>query len=98
MSISIEKAIKELVAIEVAAAEQRIIESLKVHPETSLSFNEACEYLNMSDYTLRNLCRTKKIPFRTVGAEGSRSPRYIFNSGSLNKWMKAQEAANYIVD
>jgi excisionase family DNA binding protein len=95
MNLSIEASIRAIIAAEVAAAEKRIRESLGIQSEVTLSFQEACEYLSMSEYTLRKLCRTKKIPHRLVGADGSRNPRYLFSSGSLDKWMKAQEQLNY---
>jgi excisionase family DNA binding protein len=91
----IEKAIAEMVAIQVAEAEKRIMERLSSGSDESLTFTEACEYLKMSDYTLRNLCKTKRIPFRTIGAEGSKSPRYIFRSNSLDQWIRDEEERNY---
>jgi excisionase family DNA binding protein len=91
----IEKAIAEMVAIQVAEAEKRIMERLSSGSDESLTFTEACEYLKMSDYTLRNLCKTKRIPFRTIGAEGSKSPRYIFRSNSLDQWIREEEERNY---
>lgn len=95
MNVSIEAAIRTIIADEVAAAERRIRESLNIQSDVTLTFQEACDYLGMSDYTLRNLCRTKKVPYRTVGADGSRNPRYLFSSGSLDKWIKDREAENY---
>ncbi|MEK3735665.1 MULTISPECIES: helix-turn-helix domain-containing protein [Paenibacillus] len=91
----IEKAIAEMVAIQVAEVEKRIMERLSSGSDESLTFTEACEYLNMSEYTLRNLCKTKRIPFRTIGAEGSKSPRYIFRSNSLDQWIREEEERNY---
>lgn len=98
MNLSIEAAIQAIIDEKVAAAEKRILESLNVQSDLSLSFQEACIHLGMSEYTLRNLCRAKKIPHRTIGAEGSRSPRYLFSSVSLDKWMKDQEQMNYKIN
>ncbi|MDF2683971.1 MAG: hypothetical protein K0R47_5161 [Brevibacillus sp.] len=95
MNVSIEAAIRAIIVEEVAAAERRIRESLNVQSDVTLTFQEACDYLGMSDYTLRNLCRTKKVPYRTVGSDGSRNPRYLFSSSSLDKWIKDREAENY---
>jgi len=95
MNVSIEVAIRAIISEEVAAAERRILKSLAVQSDTTLTFQEACQYLHMSEYTLRNLCKTKRIPHRTVGADGSRSPRYLFSSASLDKWSKEQESKNY---
>ncbi|HZG81584.1 MAG TPA: helix-turn-helix domain-containing protein [Brevibacillus sp.] len=66
-----------------------------VSPERTLSFTEACEYLRMSEYTLRRLCREKRIPHRTYGADGSKNPRYLFSTSSLDRWIRDQEEANY---
>ena len=66
-----------------------------VSPGRTLSFAEACEYLHMSEYTLRRLCREKRIPHRTYGADGSKNPRYLFSTASLDRWIREQEEANY---
>lgn len=94
---AIEQVIADMVAVQVAAAEKRIMESLSASSveNTTLSFTEACEYLQMSSYTLRNLCKAKRIPHRTVGVDGSKSPRYLFSSVSLDKWMREEEDRNY---
>jgi excisionase family DNA binding protein len=68
---------------------------LNVTPDRTLTFAEACEYLHMSDYTLRRLCREKRIPHRVYGAEGSKNPRYLFSSRRLDQWIREQEEANY---
>ena len=44
-------------------------------PDRTITLAEACEYLQMSEYTLRRLCREKRIPHRTCGADGSKNPR-----------------------
>ncbi|WP_110930643.1 helix-turn-helix domain-containing protein [Paenibacillus bouchesdurhonensis] len=92
---ALEKAIADIVALHVVEAEKRILERLSVASDKTLTFSEACEYLQMSDYTLRKLCKGKRIPHRTVGAEGSRSPRYLFSSVSLDRWKRDEEAKNY---
>jgi hypothetical protein len=94
---TLDQAIRQMIAEEVAAAERRIRESLHAAADRDLSFVEACEYLNMSEYTLRHLCRSKRIPFRTHGAENSKRPIYLFSSNSLDQWKREQEAANYQV-
>ncbi|WP_433581423.1 helix-turn-helix domain-containing protein [Paenibacillus amylolyticus] len=92
---SIEHAIAELVAVQVAAAEKRILESLSVSTDQTLTFSEACNYLSMSEYTLRKLVKSKSIPHRVHGAEGSKNPRYLFSSISLDRWKRDEEARNY---
>lgn len=94
----LEEAIRAIVADEVAAAERRLRESLSVQPDRTLSFAEACEYLHMSEYTLRRLCREKHIPHRTYGADGSKNPRYWFRTASLDRWIRDREEANYRTD
>lgn len=64
-------------------------------PNRTLNIQEACEYLGMKEYTLRQLCREKKIPHLKYGAEGSKKPRYLFNTASLDKWIREQEEMNY---
>lgn len=68
---------------------------LNIKPDRTLTFSEACEYLHMSEYTLRRLCREKKIPHRVYGAEGSKNPRYLFSTARLDRWIREQEEQNY---
>lgn len=93
---ALEKAIADIVALHVAEAEKRIMERLSVEGDRDLSFSEACDYLNMSSYSLRKLCLSKRIPHRTVGSPESKNPRYLFSSSSLDQWKKAEEAKNYM--
>ncbi|MNC16347.1 Helix-turn-helix domain protein [compost metagenome] len=76
---AIEKAIADIVAVQVAEAEKRIMERLAAAADRTLTFAEAADYLHVSTYTLRQLCLSKRIPHRTVGYEGSRNPRYLFS-------------------
>lgn len=93
----LEQALRSLIADEVAAAEKRILERVSVANDRTLSFSEACDYLNMSEYTLRRLCREKRIPHRLVGKEDSKRPIYLFSTVSLDKWKKDEEQRNYIL-
>jgi len=68
---------------------------LNVTPDRTLTFAEACEYLHMSEYTLRQLIRQKRIPHRMYGAEGSKNPRYLFSQRRLDQWIWEQEERNY---
>ncbi|MEO2261203.1 helix-turn-helix domain-containing protein [Paenibacillus amylolyticus] len=95
---AIEHAIAEMVAVQVAAAEKRIMESLVAAKDQTLTFSEACNYLSMSEYTLRNLVKSKSIPHRAHGAQGSKNPRYLFSSNSLDRWKRDEEARNYKPD
>lgn len=95
---ALEKAIADIVAVHVAQAEKRIMERLSAASDRDLSFTEACEHLSMSSYTLRKYCLEKRVPHRTIGAEGSKNPRYVFSSLSLDRWKKEQEMMNYRKD
>lgn len=74
---------------------EEMLAEIGVSQGRTLSFAEACEYLHMSEYTLRRLCREKRIPHRTYGADGSKNPRYWFSTASLDQWIREQEEANY---
>lgn len=91
----IEKAIAEMVEFQVAEAEKRILERLSAATDNTLTFTQACEYLQMSEYTLRRLCQNKRIPHRTHGADGSKNPRYLFSTVSLDRWKREEEERNY---
>lgn len=78
-----------------AELREELRSELNLAPDRTLTFAEACEYLHMSDYTLRRLCREKKIPHRVYGYEGSKNPRYLFSSRRLDEWIREQEEANY---
>jgi hypothetical protein len=92
----IEEAISNIVAIQIAAAEKRILEKLNISQDSKLTFTEACKFLGMSEYTLRILCKEKRLPHRIIGSEGSKNPRYLFSSNSLIHWMKEEEKRNWI--
>lgn len=92
----LEQAIRDIVAKEVAIAEKRIRSELSLAADKDLSFAEACEYLNMSEYTLRKLIHAKRIPHRIYGAAGSKNPRYLFSRQRLDLWKREEEERNYI--
>lgn len=91
----LEQALRTIIAEEVAAAESRIRENLQSSLDRDLDFRETLEYLHMSEYSLRRLCREKKIPHRIYGTEGSKNPRYWFSLSSLSGWKREQEQMNY---
>lgn len=68
---------------------------IDIAPDQTLTFAEACKYLHMSEYTLRQLIRNKRIPHRIYGAEGSKNPRYLFSKRRLDQWIREQEEMNY---
>ena len=92
----LERAIKTLIAEEIHELEKRLQERVLVAVDKDLTFTEACEYLGMSDYTLRKLVHAKAIPHRTYGIPGSKSPRYIFSQSGLDRWKREQEESNWI--
>ncbi|MFE1631247.1 helix-turn-helix domain-containing protein [Brevibacillus reuszeri] len=91
----LDQVVRDIVRVEVEAAEKRILERMSYGTDRTLSFSEACDYLHMSEYTLRRLCREKRIPHRTYGADGSKNPRYLFSTATLDRWIRDQEEANY---
>jgi len=74
---------------------EELREEMNISPDRTLTFSEACDYLRMSEYTLRRLCREKRIPHRVYGADGSKNPRYLFSTASLDRWIREQEMMNY---
>ncbi|KGE20036.1 helix-turn-helix domain-containing protein [Paenibacillus wynnii] len=92
---ALEKAISDIVSVHVAEAEKRILERMSAASDRTLNVPGACEYLSISDYTLRQLCKAKRIPHRIVGAEGSKNPRYLFSTSSLDRWKREEEEQNY---
>lgn len=73
-----------------------LLAEMPVAPDRTLLFSEALDYLKMSEYTLRKLCREKRIPHRMYGAEGSKNPRYLFSTSRLDTWIREQEEKNYL--
>lgn len=85
-----------LVQSAAAEAERRVVERLKLTPiDRTLDLHEAAEYMRLSESTLRKMCREKTIPHQKYGAVGSKNPRYLFSTVSLDKWKHEQEELNY---
>ncbi|MEC0171138.1 helix-turn-helix domain-containing protein [Paenibacillus graminis] len=59
-----------------------------------LTVPEAARYLGMSEDTVRQLAREKKIPHYRSGKEGSKNARILFRFQTLDKWLEQQEKAN----
>lgn len=99
MSVSVEFLFNQAITQLRQQLKEEILEELRaelnIKPDRTLTFSEACEYLHMSEYTLRRLCREKKIPHRVYGAEGSKNPRYLFSTARLDRWIREQEEKNY---
>jgi len=97
--MSPEKAFAAIIADLKEKLKAELLEELRAEiglaPDRTLTFAEACEYLQMSEHTLRRLVREKKIPHRVYGAEGSKRPVYLFSSRRLDQWIREQEEANY---
>lgn len=93
--MSIEAEIRSIVAEEVAAAMRAYRDEMSTKADEDLNFGQACKHLKMSEHTLRNLCRQKRIPHRTHGSPNSKRPIYSFSTRSLDEWKREEEAANY---
>lgn len=97
--MTIEKAFSTIISDLKEQLKEELLEELRselrIVPDRTLTFSEALEFLHMSDYMLRRLCREKKIPHRIYGADGSKNPRYLFSSRRLDQWIREQEDANY---
>lgn len=97
--MSPEKAFAAIIADLKEQLKTEILKELRAElgatPDRTLTFAEACEYLHMSEYTLRQLIRAKRIPHRVYGADGSKNPRYLFSSRRLDQWIREQEESNY---
>ncbi|WP_036633240.1 helix-turn-helix domain-containing protein [Paenibacillus massiliensis] len=59
-----------------------------------LTVPEAARYLRMSEDTVRELAREKKIPHYRSGKEGSRNARILFRFETLDRWIEQQEKKN----
>ena len=95
----LEELFEKLVESAATEAEKRIAERLDCHSlgqEKTMDIKEAAQYLHFSESTLRNLCRRKLIPHRVNGMPGSKNPRYLFSSVSLDKWKQEEERKNYL--
>ena len=99
MSVSVEFLFNQAITQLRQQLKEEILEELRaelnIKPDRTLTFSEACEYLHMSEYTLRRLCREKKIPHRVYGSDGSKNPRYLFSTARLDRWIREQEEQNY---
>ncbi|MDR9795249.1 helix-turn-helix domain-containing protein [Aeribacillus pallidus] len=96
MDVDLNKIIRSLIIEEIAKVERRLRKELQVGTDQDLSFSEACEYLHMSEYTLRQLIRQKRIPHRIYGSPGSKNPRYVFSRSRLDQWKREEEEKNYL--
>lgn len=96
MTTSLERAIRDIVQQEVTKAKEQLQAEFHISQDRDLSFSEACEHLHMSEYTLRQLIKAKKIPHRVYGTPGSKNPRYIFSQHRLDQWKREEEERNYV--
>lgn len=70
---------------QVRRLDRQVESAMKKEPEV-LTFQEACDFLRVSQETLRSMVRRKKVPhIRTSGAT-SRS-EYRFSRTALTEWM-----------
>lgn len=92
---SIEEAIRELVAEEVAAAEKRLRESLLAQPDKTLTVPEAAEHLGVCEKLIYRMCQERQIPHERYGGVGSRRPTIKFRLSDLESWRSEQREKNY---
>ncbi|WP_025718428.1 helix-turn-helix domain-containing protein [Paenibacillus sp. 1-18] len=86
---TIEQAINEIISVQIAAAERRILESLNAATDKTLNAIQASEYLGISEKTLYNMCKKKLIPHRKFGA------KLMFSTLALDAWGREQDKVNY---
>ena len=55
---------------------------------STIRIKEAAEYLGLSEYLVRKMCKTKQLPHIKAGGI------YLFRKSSLDEWMKRQEDSN----
>ncbi|MCR8633443.1 helix-turn-helix domain-containing protein [Paenibacillus radicis (ex Xue et al. 2023)] len=81
-----------------AELRKELLEELRaemtVQPERTLYIDEAAEYTRISEKVLYKMCQQKLIPHRRAGEQGSRRPRILFSTASLDAWNREQEKAN----
>lgn len=51
----------------------------------TIKIKQAADYLGLSDYMIRKLCRAKQLPHIKAGGV------YLFRTHSLDEWMNKQE-------
>ncbi|MMZ58291.1 Helix-turn-helix domain protein [compost metagenome] len=86
---AIEQAINEIVAVQIAAAEKRLMERLNTAADKRLNVKQAAEYLGISEKLLYDMCKKKQIPHRKFGT------RIVFSSAALDAWGREQDKVNY---
>jgi excisionase family DNA binding protein len=86
---AIEQAINEIVSVQVAAAEKRLMERLNTAADKRLNVEQAAEYLGISEKLLYNMCKKKLVPHRRFGT------RIVFSSAALDAWGREQDKTNY---
>lgn len=64
----------------------------KIEKETGITTAEASEYLGCSAYTLRQLCREKKIKHYRINS------KIMFTNLGLESFVREQEEKNYKSD
>lgn len=87
-----ERIIAELLPATQEVANQRYTDRIK---QTTLSTEEAAEYIGISKTLLYTMAKARSIPWFPIGAPGSQKPQMRFRLSSLDRWMDEQERLNY---
>ncbi|MGG1518725.1 helix-turn-helix domain-containing protein [Paenibacillus oryzisoli] len=95
MTVSIEAAIRAIIAEEVAAVERRIRENLSAGTDRTLDVPEAAAHLGVSEKLIYRMCQERRIPHERYGMPGSRRPTIKLRLNDLEKWRADQRALNY---
>ena len=96
---SIEELLKKFAAVEEYMQRFHSLEELTLHLKEMedniymckeyLNMEEACKYLSMSKYTLRDAAKRREIPFYTPPGKG-----YYFMKRELDEWVKGFRVAS----
>ena len=55
---------------------------------STIRIKEAAQYLGLSEYLVRKMCKAKQLPHIKAGGI------YLFRESSLDEWMNQQESKN----
>lgn len=73
----------------------QIISHLPSSQERTMDVLEAAEHIGISKELLYRMSAASQIPHIRIGVEGTRKPKLLFSSLSLDNWKREQERENY---
>jgi hypothetical protein len=74
---------------------QRIASQIPVAQDRKMTIEETANSYPISEKLLYRMCKEKQIPHIRMGVIGSRKPKILLSSATLDAWMKEQEQQNY---